>query len=51
VFASKDLVFRKFRDDAEVEVTGWVEKSTRASQKKWIREFSDHCLLYGEIHD
>jgi hypothetical protein len=50
VYAANHLSFKKF-DGKEVEVTGWVNESTTAKKKAWINKFSDHSLLYGEIHD
>ena len=35
---------------AEIEVAGWVNKTTDSAKKNWISKFSDHSLLYGEIH-
>ena len=51
VFASEYLVFHMYTDGAEVEVSGWVNQSTTEKKQEWINEFSDHSLLYGEIHD
>lgn len=51
VFASKHMKFKKFNAAAEVEVSGWVDEPNDAEKKKWIDKFSDHSLLYGEIHD
>lgn len=49
VFAADHLNFRSF-GGAEVEVSGWVDKTTKAAKKSWIDKFSDHSMLYGEIH-
>ena len=49
VYAAKHMTFKTF-SGAEVEVTGWVEETTKAKQKAWISKFSDHSMLYGEIH-
>ena len=51
VFAAEHLVFQTFAGGAEVEVTGWVDEPTPAKKRNWIGKFSDHCVLYGEIHD
>jgi hypothetical protein len=48
VFASNHLKFRTF-DGAEIEVDGWPDETTRASQRRWIERYSDHALLYGEV--
>ncbi len=53
VYASKQLKFKMFKrldgGLAEVDVRGWVNKSNRDGKDKWIREFSDHSLLYLEV--
>ena len=55
VYASDNLKFKKFGGtNAEpqlVAVRGWVEEPTVAREDKWIERFSDHSLLYFEIHD
>lgn len=50
VFVSKHLQFLTF-GAAEIEVSGWVDKATDSDKTDWINKFSDHSLLYGEIHD
>lgn len=47
-YASEHLAFRKF-GGKELEVSGWVDEPTDAERKQWIGQFSDHCLLFGEI--
>ena len=53
VYAAKHLKFKRFtRDDgtkADIDVRGWVDKSTDADKNKWIADFSDHSLLYFEV--
>ncbi|MEL7490507.1 MAG: endonuclease/exonuclease/phosphatase family protein [Pseudomonadota bacterium] len=49
VYAAEHLTFKKF-GAAEVAVKGWVEETTASKKKAWIEKFSDHCLLYGELH-
>jgi exonuclease III len=51
VFASEHLAFRSFSDGAEVEVSGWVNQPTVRQKRDWINKFSDHSLMYCEIHD
>lgn len=51
VFASNHMKFKKFSSGAEVEVTGWVNETTDVKKKEWINKFSDHSILFGEIHD
>lgn len=51
VFASEHLLFKAYTGGAEVEVSGWVNQPTSQAKKDWINEYSDHSLLYGEIHD
>jgi len=54
VFASTNLKFRNFRrtdgSQAQVAVRGWVQEKTPAAQDKWIANYSDHSLLYFEVH-
>ncbi|KAA9131990.1 endonuclease/exonuclease/phosphatase family protein [Marinihelvus fidelis] len=49
VFASEELSFKTF-DGADIRVHGWPEKNTLTQKRAWIDNFSDHALLYGEIH-
>lgn len=53
VYASKHLTFTLFtRPDgtkAEVDVRGWTNQPTPAAKDKWIKDFSDHSLLYLEV--
>ncbi len=51
VYASEHMIFKKFANDSEVEVTGWVNETTDAKKKAWIDKFSDHSILFGEIRD
>ena len=48
VVAADHVEFKKF-SGAEVTVRGWPKLSTPAQQDKWIRDFSDHGLLYFEV--
>lgn len=50
VFASEELKFKAFNGGAEVRVHGWPEKATTAQKIAWIDRYSDHALLFGEIH-
>lgn len=54
VFASTNLNFKSFpRFDggtADVSVRGWVNESTDAKKDEWIGRFSDHSLLFCEVH-
>lgn len=54
VYASQQLAFRGFTaadgTDAEVSVRGWATEPDDAKKDKWIKDFSDHCLLYFEVH-
>ena len=36
---------------AEIETVGWPEKPSADERRDWIDQFSDHALLYGEVHD
>ncbi|MGZ8530674.1 MAG: hypothetical protein ACXW6J_08615 [Candidatus Binatia bacterium] len=56
VYASKNLRFKTFFHSingtpVEVDVRGWVNESTAAKKDEWIGKFSDHSLLYFEIHE
>jgi len=48
VVASEHLEFKGF-SGADVTVRGWPEEQTEAKQDRWIRDFSDHGLLYLEV--
>lgn len=53
VYAAKHLEFKPFKnaknEDIEVDVRGWVNKSSISDQDDWIAKFSDHSLLYFEV--
>ncbi|HEX2011307.1 MAG TPA: endonuclease/exonuclease/phosphatase family protein [Roseateles sp.] len=54
VFASANLRFRTFRrpadgQPAEVALRGWTEAATPAGRDAWIRDYSDHALMYFEL--
>ncbi len=51
VFASTNLNFKTFANQSQVDVRGWVDQPTVAAQDRWIKDFSDHSLLYFEVHD
>lgn len=48
VVAAEHLDFRSF-DGADVDVRGWPTLETSEAQDQWIREYSDHALLYVEV--
>lgn len=48
VYASKHLKFRKFAE-SDVQVAGWVDTNSDAELDQWIKEYSDHSLMYLEI--
>lgn len=53
VYASTNLSFRAFAapgGGSNVSVRGWATEATVAKQDKWIKDYSDHCLLYFEVH-
>jgi hypothetical protein len=54
VFASSNLRFKTFRrpdgTDSSVAVRGWVQETTDAAKDEWIGRYSDHSLIYFEIH-
>jgi endonuclease/exonuclease/phosphatase family metal-dependent hydrolase len=53
VFASDNLTFRSFtRSDgtkAQVDVRGWASELSIPAQDAWIKEYSDHSMLYFEV--
>lgn len=49
VIAASHLKFKKFPAGAEVDCRGWTQLSQVADQDKWIKEHSDHALLYLEV--
>jgi len=55
VYASTNLEFKAFRradgDTAHVSVRGWVDETTDAGKDRWIGRYSDHALLYFELHE
>lgn len=55
VYASSNLAFKNFSvgngQTAEVFVRGWVDEQTDANKDKWIKRYSDHSLLYFEVHN
>jgi hypothetical protein len=48
VIAASHLKFKLF-GKAEVSVRGWPKESTALKQDNWIRDYSDHGLLYFEV--
>lgn len=50
IFADDNLNFKKFDNHSEVKIIGWPELDTVQDQKDWINSFSDHALMYAEIH-
>lgn len=48
VVAADHLRFKKF-NGADVAVRGWIEAATGAAKNSWIRNYSDHSLLYLEV--
>ncbi len=56
VFASSNLAFKSFPHSTtavavQVDVRGWVNEPTDAKKDAWIGKYSDHSLLYFEIHE
>lgn len=50
VFASKHPKFKDFGNGAEVAVRGWPDEPTDTKKGDWITKYSDHAMLYGELH-
>lgn len=55
VYATTNLRFKAFKradgTDANVSVRGWAQETTDIAKDKWIANYSDHSLLYFEVHD
>lgn len=58
VYASQNLTFKNFKrldppdnQNCEVRVRGWVDAADSPGKSKWIGDYSDHCLLYFELHE
>ena len=55
VYASTNLTFKKFQhgnsESKEVDVRGWVDTPNNTEKKKWKKQYSDHSLLYLEVHE
>jgi exonuclease III len=54
VVIATQLKLKSFGQDAsgnpvEVDVRGWVDQGTAALKDKWIREHSDHSLLFFQV--
>ncbi|MDX1434252.1 MAG: hypothetical protein R3286_17560 [Gammaproteobacteria bacterium] len=49
-FASDQLDIRPGATGKGLRVRGWPELATDAEKAEWIRDFSDHALIYGEVH-
>ena len=50
VIASDHLDIRA-NNGATINVLGWPQEPTAARKRRWLNDFSDHALLYGELHD
>lgn len=52
VFAAETMRFARFdtpKGEGEVDVRGWADLAGTAARDQWIKDFSDHCLLYLEV--
>jgi hypothetical protein len=49
-FASDHLDIRPGATGSGLRVRGWPELATDDEKGDWIRDFSDHALIYGELH-
>jgi hypothetical protein len=53
VYASEHLKFKQFNksgsDKADVSVRGWVNAKTKLEKDNWIKDYSDHSLLFLEV--
>ncbi|MFH2049269.1 MAG: endonuclease/exonuclease/phosphatase family protein [bacterium] len=48
VVASSNMKFKQF-NGCDVSVRGWVDQATDAQKDNWIKNYSDHSLLYMEV--
>jgi len=48
VFAAKHLRFKNF-NGTEVDVRGWTEQPNDAKKDIWVKQYSDHALIYFEV--
>lgn len=48
-FASTNLRFRPFTDDAPIQVRGWPQLDAPDERDQWTETHSDHVMLYGEV--
>jgi hypothetical protein len=48
VVAAQHLEFKQF-DGSDIKVIGWPDKQTPQEQAKWIKQYSDHALLFFEV--
>ncbi len=51
LFASNHLDIRGIDVQAGVSVHGWPTLDGDDAKRAWVKELSDHALLYGEVHD
>jgi exonuclease III len=49
VVARSHMRFKKFGDGAEVSVRGWPKLTDEAERLRWVRELSDHGLLFFQV--
>ncbi len=48
VVASDQVKFKAIKG-SPIDVRGWPNQTTDAARQKWIKEYSDHALLYMEV--
>jgi hypothetical protein len=48
VIAATHLKFKKF-SGKEVKVIGWPETKSKIDKDKWIKDYSDHAIMYMEV--
>ncbi len=49
VVAADHLKFKVFGGGAEIEVRGWASLTTDAQKQQWIKDYSDHSLLFFQL--
>jgi len=49
VVAADHLKFKRFAGGSPVDVRGWASQPTAAAKADWIKQYSDHSLLFFQI--
>jgi len=49
VIAADHLKFKQFTGGAQVDVRGWASQTTDAAKAAWIKQYSDHSLMFFQV--